>query len=750
VRRYPEVIRSLLQLRTIRIIVRDDLPMEREPMRRRCTPALLLLLPALVHAGPDPAPAPDAAAEAATADNVRLDRVEVRERALPDPPYPGVAPSLEGAKVAVGKKTTVVDLSQQPQLASDNLRAVLARTPGLLISEQQVPSFVNVNYRGLGDPHESEFVLFLRDDVPLMADWLGYSTLYAPPPPDRIERVEFIRGGASLLYGPQPGPTVNFVTRRADPAAPRTLRSSQVFGSDRTYYTYNEARGGDGRFGWQVGADFRRSDGQRNNGGYRAGDFTASLAWQPDEASWWALDAYATDSDYGEAGRQSLAQFTADPGISTTPFNRIFLDRHGVALTHERALGDATALVGKAWYAYLDRLSRRTTNIAPGTAPPAFTTLDRQRFTTGGLDLRVQHEWGDNHSFTGGGVLYAVDTPREQSRSSDLGTNASRGETLRFSQERDGRYAALFAENVFRFGPWSVVPGARVDFVDMAVTEPLKLSTLRRPALDVDFERTAPLFGLGVQRDLGAHQAYANVSRGYRPMRWDDIGNPTAELAASNDPELGYALNAEFGLRGAPTTGLYYDVSVFHIDLSDRIEQRIVPGTVDIERINTGDARHRGLEAAVEYDVFAVLRPDSGEALTVFANASLLDAEITASANPALVGNTPLYAPDHVVRAGVIWRAADGGKVSLAGTWVDRQFWQDSNLGSGSGASLLPAEIPAHHVLDLAVEWPLGKTASVVGGINNLTDETYYSRIRSDGIDPAPQRTGYLGVRLTL
>jgi Fe(3+) dicitrate transport protein len=134
----------------------------------------------------------------------------------------------------------------------------------------------------------------------------------------------------------------------------------------------------------------------------------------------------------------------------------------------------------------------------------------------------------------------------------------------------------------------------------------------------------------------------------------------------------------------------------------------------------------------------------------VFANASLLDAEITRSANAALVGNTPLYAPDHVVRAGLLWRGATGSKVSLAGTWVDRQFWQDSNRGSGSGASLLPAEIPAHHVLDLALEWPLGRGLALLAGINNLTDETYYSRIRSDGIDPAPSRTTYLGLKLML
>ncbi len=134
----------------------------------RWTP-ILMLLPVLAHAAADPS----ATTDPAPAEKVRLERVEVRDRALPDPPYPGVAPSIEGAKVSVGKKTTVLDLDLQPELASDNLRALFARAPGLLIAEQQVPSFVNVNYRGLGDPHESEFVLFLRDDVPLVSDWLG-------------------------------------------------------------------------------------------------------------------------------------------------------------------------------------------------------------------------------------------------------------------------------------------------------------------------------------------------------------------------------------------------------------------------------------------------------------------------------------------------------------------------------------------------------------------------------------------------
>jgi Fe(3+) dicitrate transport protein len=36
----------------------------------------------------------------------------------------------------------------------------------------------------------------------------------------------------------------------------------------------------------------------------------------------------------------------------------------------------------------------------------------------------------------------------------------------------------------------------------------------------------------------------------------------------------------------------------------------------------------------------------------------------------------------------------------------------------------------------------------VFGGINNLFDESYFARVRSDGIDPADGRNYYAGVKL--
>jgi outer membrane receptor protein involved in Fe transport len=41
-----------------------------------------------------------------------------------------------------------------------------------------------------------------------------------------------------------------------------------------------------------------------------------------------------------------------------------------------------------------------------------------------------------------------------------------------------------------------------------------------------------------------------------------------------------------------------------------------------------------------------------------------------------------------------------------------------------------------------------GTVVRFIGGVNNVFDEDYYSRVRPDGIDPAPHRNYYVGAAL--
>jgi Fe(3+) dicitrate transport protein len=122
-------------------------------------------------------------------------------------------PDLAGTLIFAGKLGDVADLTRLPPVANRNLRQALADIPGLLVSEVSNGSWASLSYRGLGEPHESWNILTLQDAIPAVPDMYSYPAAYFIPPLEAVERVEFIRGAAGLLYGPQPGGAINYVMK---------------------------------------------------------------------------------------------------------------------------------------------------------------------------------------------------------------------------------------------------------------------------------------------------------------------------------------------------------------------------------------------------------------------------------------------------------------------------------------------------------------------------------------------------------
>ena len=124
--------------------------------------------------------------------------------------------------------------------------------------------------------------------------------------------------------------------------------------------------------------------------------------------------------------------------------------------------------------------------------------------------------------------------------------------------------------------------------------------------------------------------------------------------------------------------------------------------------------------------------------LNLFANAMILDAEFIKGPNK---GKTPQYAPDFIFKTGLEYNDHDKRKVRLAGTFVDDHFANDANTDSFI--------VPSYKIWDLTGEVNIYKeTVSLFAGINNLFDEKYFARVRSDGIDPADGRNYYGGVKV--
>jgi Fe(3+) dicitrate transport protein len=137
--------------------------------------------------------------------------------------------------------------------------------------------------------------------------------------------------------------------------------------------------------------------------------------------------------------------------------------------------------------------------------------------------------------------------------------------------------------------------------------------------------------------------------------------------------------------------------------------------------------------------------------LIAFSNVQFLDAEFTESAllipgtNKTIVGNTPAFAPNFLMKGGLQLRKDNCFDITFSAIYVSQQFWQDTDVGN---AQIPKAEIAPYKVFNLTGDFYLTRNLRIIAGITNLTDEKYYDRVFANGIEPAPRMSGYAGLSL--
>ena len=754
-------------------------------------------------------------------------------------PHDDTRPKLEHimrevseTQVTVTKKATVINLDKEPPIQANNLQQMFTKAPGLVVSEQQNPGQFNFSYRGLGNPQESEYTLFLQDGLPLMAEWIGFPTLYYQPVPQSVSEIQFIRGGNSLLYGPEPAPAVNFVTKHPVPGTPLGGYFEQTGGPNGFYNSYGSVQQASGPLEYRLDADYQTYDGQRNNGQYDLWQANGYLGYRPNENNLFAFDVHASRFNGGDPGKLTLAQFDNDQNFATTPYNENWVDRYNFVLRWEANLGDGWLMQAKGWFTHQDIDSRSANNLGPATSLnptilPTSTTFGYEEFNNGGLDLRFRKKWGEGTMFKGsaltfGGVVYHGEAPFQRYTLQNTNINTPNGLTLAnfgpnflyaprgskantilringvdtdigatLDQDRTADYQAFFIEDLIRIGSFHIVPSFRLDHEKVEVdstaapwlSPPLAANSKNIGPNTISADHWIPLWGIGLGNDFGkGNETYFNASSGWRPTRFFDIAGTARTIQPGQAiPDPFRSLDIELGVHGTPLKGFWYDVGLFWMQFENRTENVNVNGSSTLFFVqNSGNTRHRGIEAEFSYDFLAPFQQEivpasvtkdakSGKdvsvapeptrplQLIVFSNFQYLDAEFTESdlfapgTNKSLVGNEPAYAPDFIWKGGITFQKEKCFRITLSGVHVSDQFWADNNRPNPSSPLgvpiLVPAVIPSYTVFNFSAEVYLSKNVRLFGGISNLADEKYYSRVFLNGlIDPAPQRTGYAGV----
>ena len=119
--------------------------------------------------------------------------------------------AVEGYGIYEAKKSELIRPDQlNANLATNNSRQVFAKVPGLNIWESDGAGLqLGIGARGL-DPNRTAHFNVRQNGYDISADALGYPESYYTPPVEALERVELVRGAASLQYGSQFGGMLNF------------------------------------------------------------------------------------------------------------------------------------------------------------------------------------------------------------------------------------------------------------------------------------------------------------------------------------------------------------------------------------------------------------------------------------------------------------------------------------------------------------------------------------------------------------
>ena len=683
--------------------------------------------------------------------------------------------SVEGTAIYAGKKNEVILVDHSmANKATNNSRQVYSKVPGLNIWESDGLGLqLEIGARGLS-PHRTSNFNTRQNGYDISADALGYPESYYTPPSEAIQKIEIVRGAASLQYGTQFGGLLNFVLKTgAD--KPIEVIARQSVGSYGLHNTFVSLGGSKGKWRYYSFYQKKSREGWRPNSNTEAQ--TAFLSAQYQANSKLKIGLEYTHMDYlaQQPGGLDDVTFETDPEKSFRSRNWFQVDWNIAAFTVDYKFNSRTVLNSRTFGLWANKDALGVLGRIDWPDANQQRDLLLARFENYGNETRLVHRYliGEAESaLLLGFRTYKGSTVKEQ------GT-ADSGSAAHFSFEDKfksyGSYfefpsfnTAFFVENLIRVNDClSLTPGFRYDRI---VTESEGYfhayvnETASRTPDAKKLDREVFLAGLGASyKCFTGGELYANFSQNYRAINFNDMQviNSNVVIDPSLEDEKGF--NIDLGLRGRVWDAVEFDFSLFYLNYSNRIGYVQKYYNVDTApspdlvyksyrlSTNIGDSKTLGLESYIGWDVLSTFSSVENQKLNVFLNTSVQNGTYVSSKEKSIEGNQVELNPDLNVKCGVQYQYK-----ALTGSVL---FSHTSSQFSDAQNTLIPTpnalfgEIPAYSVVDLSTKYEKGKF-TVEAGVNNVLNESYFTRRATGypgpGIIPSDQRNYYLSIQVKL
>lgn len=684
--------------------------------------------------------------------------------------------AVEGAAIYEGKKNEVIEIRDiTANLAVNNSRQVYAKVPGLNIWESDGAGLqLGIGARGL-DPSRTSNFNVRQNGYDISADALGYPESYYTPASEALERIEVVRGAASLQYGTQFGGLLNFVMKEGPENKKAELTTRNTAGSYGFYSTFNSLGGTVGKWNYYTFFQYKRGDGWRANSEFDSKMAYGSLRFTPSDRLSVKFEYTFMDYLAQQPGGLTDTHFEEDPRQSIRSRNWFSVNWNLMANIID--------------YRITDRLKLNVRNFALLGGRDALGNLGRID-RTDYLEENRNLFSDDFHNFgTEGRLIYNYSLGKQQAvaligaryyngftdrRQGDADASAEpRFEFLNPTNLEESDYnlpsenISIFAENIFDVSSKiSITPGVRFEHIYTGADGYYQQDVYNAQGEQVkqripEFrgrERSFVFAGLGVTYKGNDKEFYANYSQNFKAINFNDIRvtNPNLVVDENIKDESGY--NFDIGIRGNKPGKFNYDVSLFYLRYNDRISAIQKKDTVNFRlyrfRGNISDAYSAGIEAFGEVDIFDLLSYGTNSQLNWFLNFSAIHAEYLSSNDPALdkaiAGKAVELVPPVNLRTGLSFINRNF-RVTYQYSFVQEHFTDATN--SDYDPSAVSGLIPTYYVMDLSASYEY-KFAKLEASINNITGNEYFTRRASGypgpGIIPADGRTFYLTLQLKL
>ena len=643
------------------------------------------------------------AAQAADADQTRLDSVLVTARPDPEDP-PAVAQARKRLSETPGAVAVISSEAYANRFAlglNDTVRDV----PGVFAQKKfGEDTRLSIRGSGIGNSSHNRGTLLAQDGVPLNeADGFGDFQLIDPL---LTRYTEVYKGGNALRFGGALlGGAINFVTPTGKTAGADNLLRVEggSFGTARLHGEIARQLGDNDVF---VGATLMNADGWRQQSNSSAARLSANLGHSFGEDREVRLYLSGADLKQQIAGALTLSQALNSPTKATAA---------NLANNYGRNMRNARASVQTTW-----RLG--DTTVFEGGVHAAWRDLDHPIFQVVDQESRNFGAFGrlDWTGLIGGhaadlfaGVSYRIgDLDGRQW----LNLRGSQGPAQAFSRQN------AEALDVFAEGRFFVTPRVALAAGATYGTAERDYRAYKLPGVASSFDLTAsrdhdwlaPRVGLLFQMDQDS-QIFANLTRSVEPPNFGAYSPSAAAGFAPVVPQK--AWTGEIGARGRKGA-FAWDIAAYRAALKDELLTFVVDADHPAATFNADETVHQGLEAGLDWRFGKRVRLRQTWAWSDF----------HFEGDSQYGDNTLPIVPAHLYRAELKYEHPAGWFVAPAVEWSPRGPFVDyrnkvrapayaiASLGAGYTREGVTVFLDARNLLDkryVATVNPLANPASV-------------------------------------